>query len=253
MLDDFLGRLDEFEGALAGYEQDGNTVTLQTIEDARSARPRPHSRASCDVSAERRGDGCGESNRSRRGGRSAAAGFAIFHGQWPTSQLYGATICRSPSGERKIALTYDDGPNPVHTPRLMKILERYDAHATFFLIGKWAEREPELIRELHAAGHAIGNHTYTHPTMPLLSLGGGDRRAGPLPRGGRGGRGRVLAGRRRGADAPALRAPASRDPARDARGGLRAGHLVDHLLRLARDRDRAQDRAPRRRARSRAT
>jgi peptidoglycan-N-acetylglucosamine deacetylase len=99
-----------------------------------------------------------------------AAGFAIFHSQWPTSQLYGATICRSRSGERKIALTYDDGPNPVHTPQLMKLFEQYNARATFFLIGMWAEREPELIRELHAAGHAIGNHTYTHPRMPLLSM-----------------------------------------------------------------------------------
>jgi peptidoglycan/xylan/chitin deacetylase (PgdA/CDA1 family) len=101
-----------------------------------------------------------------------AAGFAIFHSQWPTSQLYGATICRSRSGERKIALTYDDGPNPVHTPRLMQILEQYDAKATFFLIGMWADREPELIRELHAAGHAIGNHTHTHPRMPFLSTAG---------------------------------------------------------------------------------
>ena len=54
----------------------------------------------------------------------------------------------------------------------MQVLERYDAKATFFLIGRWAEREPELIRELHAAGHAIGNHTHTHPTMPLLSTAG---------------------------------------------------------------------------------
>jgi len=105
-------------------------------------------------------------------GALAAAGFAVFHGQWPTSQLYGPTICRSTSGKREIALTYDDGPNPVHTPHLMKILERHDAHATFFLIGKWAEREPELLRELEAAGHALGNHTYTHPTMPMLSSAG---------------------------------------------------------------------------------
>jgi peptidoglycan-N-acetylglucosamine deacetylase len=101
-----------------------------------------------------------------------AAGFGIFHGQWPTSQLYGATICRGPAGVRKLALTYDDGPNPKHTPRLMEILDRYDAHATFFTIGQWAEREPGLLRELEAAGHAIGNHTYTHPTMPLLSSAG---------------------------------------------------------------------------------
>jgi peptidoglycan/xylan/chitin deacetylase (PgdA/CDA1 family) len=102
----------------------------------------------------------------------AAGGFAVFHGQWPTSQLYGATICRSRSGERKVAFSYDDGPNPAHTPKLMQILDRYDAKATFFLIGRWAEREPQLIRELDAAGHAIGNHTHTHPTMPLLSAAG---------------------------------------------------------------------------------
>jgi len=98
-----------------------------------------------------------------------AAGFAIFNGQWPTSQLYGATICRGPAGVRRLALTYDDGPNPAQTPKLMEILARHDAHATFFTIGQWAKREPGLLRELEAAGHALGNHTYTHPTMPLLS------------------------------------------------------------------------------------
>ena len=102
----------------------------------------------------------------------AGAGFAYYHVQVPTSQLYGATICRVPDAGKKIALTYDDGPNPEQTPRLMALLERFNAHATFFLIGRWAEREPGLIRELHAAGHAVGNHTFSHPTMALLSSGG---------------------------------------------------------------------------------
>ncbi len=66
-----------------------------------------------------------------------------------------------------IALTYDDGPNPSQTEGLMEVLERHDARATFLLIGRWAEREPELIRELVGRGHAIGNHTWSHPTMPL--------------------------------------------------------------------------------------
>jgi peptidoglycan/xylan/chitin deacetylase (PgdA/CDA1 family) len=99
----------------------------------------------------------------------AVGGFAVFHAQWPTSQLYGATICRGPRERKRIALTYDDGPNPAQTPRLMEILDRFSARATFFSIGQWAEREPGLLREMHAAGHAIGNHTYTHPTMPLRS------------------------------------------------------------------------------------
>ena len=54
-----------------------------------------------------------------------------------------------------------------YTPALLDLLDRFDAKATFFLIGRWAEREPGLVRELADRGHAIGNHTYDHPTMPL--------------------------------------------------------------------------------------
>lgn len=102
-----------------------------------------------------------------------AAGFAVYHAQMPTSQLYGRTICRAPGVEqRAIALTYDDGPNPRITPSLMEVLDRYDARATFFLIGRWAEREHGLLRELESAGHALGNHTFSHPTMPRLTSSG---------------------------------------------------------------------------------
>ena len=52
------------------------------------------------------------------------------------------------------------------------MLERHGARATFFSIGKWAQREPGLLREVHAAGHAIGNHTQTHPTLALASGAG---------------------------------------------------------------------------------
>ena len=97
------------------------------------------------------------------------AGFAYYHAQVPTSQLYGRTICRVPEAERMIALTYDDGPNPSHTERLMEVLDRHGARATFLLIGQWAEREPDLVRSLAHEGHALGNHTWSHPTMPLHS------------------------------------------------------------------------------------
>lgn len=102
-------------------------------------------------------------------GLAGAAGVGFYGGQYPTAQIYGATICRNPGAGRRIALTYDDGPNPVQTPRLLELLDRFGARATFFSIGIWAEREPGLLREMHDAGHAIGNHTHTHPTMPLLS------------------------------------------------------------------------------------
>jgi peptidoglycan-N-acetylglucosamine deacetylase len=97
---------------------------------------------------------------------AVAAGVAVFAGQYPTAQLYGPTIHRERRAGRLIALTYDDGPNPDQTPELLDLLARYDARATFFLIGRWAEREPALIRETVARGHAIGNHTFSHPTMP---------------------------------------------------------------------------------------
>jgi peptidoglycan/xylan/chitin deacetylase (PgdA/CDA1 family) len=96
----------------------------------------------------------------------AAAGVAVFLGQYPTMQVYGPTIFRERGAGKRVALTYDDGPNPEQTPRLLELLDRHDAKATFFLMGKWAEREPGLIRETVARGHAIGNHTQTHVTMP---------------------------------------------------------------------------------------
>jgi peptidoglycan/xylan/chitin deacetylase (PgdA/CDA1 family) len=97
---------------------------------------------------------------------AGGVGLAVYAGQYPTAQIYGETIHRERRAGKRIALTYDDGPNPEQTPRLLELLARYDAKATFFLIGGWAEREPALIRQTVAAGHAIGNHTYTHPTMP---------------------------------------------------------------------------------------
>ncbi len=107
--------------------------------------------------------------RAMAGAAVGATGFAWFHGQYPTSQLYGRTICRVRDAERTIALTYDDGPNPRHTEALMEVLKRHDARATFLVIGRWAEREPDLLRALAEAGHALGNHTWSHPTMPLRS------------------------------------------------------------------------------------
>jgi peptidoglycan/xylan/chitin deacetylase (PgdA/CDA1 family) len=104
-------------------------------------------------------------------GAAAAVGAAVFQGQYPTAQRYGATIHRERAAGDCLALTFDDGPNPAQTPALLELLARHDARATFFLIGKWAEREPALIRAIVAAGHAIGNHTYSHPTMPAHGAG----------------------------------------------------------------------------------
>src|SRR5580693_7387695 len=66
-----------------------------------------------------------------------------------------------------IALTFDDGPNPAMTPRLLDLLDRYNAKATFFVVGKFVRSCPEIIREIDARGHLLANHTDTHPHLAL--------------------------------------------------------------------------------------
>jgi glycosyltransferase involved in cell wall biosynthesis len=64
---------------------------------------------------------------------------------------------------RSVYLTFDDGPHPIHTPELLYVLKRHDIKATFFVIGRLAERYPELVRRIHEDGHLLGNHSYYHP------------------------------------------------------------------------------------------
>lgn len=67
------------------------------------------------------------------------------------------------TNEKVVALTFDDGPHPVFTPQVLRILDSYHVKATFFMIGSRMEQYPDVVREVVARGHAIGNHTYTHP------------------------------------------------------------------------------------------
>ena len=66
------------------------------------------------------------------------------------------------ASEKKIALTFDDGPHPVYTERLLKGLKERDVKATFFVLGEKARAYPEMIARMEAEGHIVGNHTYTH-------------------------------------------------------------------------------------------
>jgi peptidoglycan/xylan/chitin deacetylase (PgdA/CDA1 family) len=68
-------------------------------------------------------------------------------------------------GSKQLALTYDDGPNDPHTQRLLDVLARHEVRATFFLIGRYVQHRPEIVRELIKAGHVVGNHTFTHPLL----------------------------------------------------------------------------------------
>ncbi|MCX7924845.1 MAG: polysaccharide deacetylase family protein, partial [Fimbriimonadales bacterium] len=77
-------------------------------------------------------------------------------------------LMRGDPKRRWIALTFDDGPHPDYTPRIVEILKRYKVHATFFVVGKMAEKHPELIQLLHESGEEIGNHTYDHVNLTKL-------------------------------------------------------------------------------------
>ncbi len=71
--------------------------------------------------------------------------------------------------DKKIALTFDDGPNKDYTPQILDILRRYNVQATFFVIGMNANSNPDLLQQIYKEGHEIGNHTFTHPNMATLS------------------------------------------------------------------------------------
>ncbi len=68
-----------------------------------------------------------------------------------------------PTDEKVVALTIDDGPHPTFTPKILDVLDKYHVKATFFMIGKKMNEYPDVARDVVRRGHAVGNHTYTHP------------------------------------------------------------------------------------------
>ncbi|MDI1443189.1 polysaccharide deacetylase family protein [Polyangium sp. 6x1] len=85
-------------------------------------------------------------------------------------RMFVDAVCRGPNDARGVALTFDDGPNPRHTPKVLAELDRAKVKATFFVIGKKAEAHPEIVRDIVARGHALGSHGYAHPrTFAMLS------------------------------------------------------------------------------------
>ena len=86
-----------------------------------------------------------------------------------TFQLFGDYVARVDTNERVVALTFDDGPDPWHTPRVLAVLDQHHVKATFFMMGRNVERYPEVAREVLRRGHEIGNHSYSHPRLILMS------------------------------------------------------------------------------------
>ncbi len=84
--------------------------------------------------------------------------------KWRHSIVY-----KVPVQEKLVALTFDDGPYAEYTPQVLDTLKQMDVKATFFMVGQRMEQNPDIVRRAVAEGHAIGNHTYTHPrNMEML-------------------------------------------------------------------------------------
>jgi peptidoglycan/xylan/chitin deacetylase (PgdA/CDA1 family) len=99
----------------------------------------------------------------------AAATFAGAHTMVPWSQLYGENFNGLEKGRRVLALSYDDGPNDPWTMRLLDVLAKHQVSATFFMVGRRVLERPELARAVAEAGHAVGNHAFSHPNLIFAS------------------------------------------------------------------------------------
>lgn len=72
-------------------------------------------------------------------------------------------VCGVPTDDKVVALTFDDGPHPIFTPELLKLLDKYHVKATFFMVGRLIEKRPDIAKAVAKAGHVVANHTYSHP------------------------------------------------------------------------------------------
>jgi peptidoglycan-N-acetylglucosamine deacetylase len=81
----------------------------------------------------------------------------------------GGVVWEAKTKEKLIALTFDDGPHPVYTPQISQLLQKYKAHATFFVIGQRVESYKSLIQDLSKKGNEIANHTFSHPRLGRIS------------------------------------------------------------------------------------
>ncbi|MEG1553486.1 MAG: polysaccharide deacetylase family protein [Rikenellaceae bacterium] len=87
----------------------------------------------------------------------------LFYASYSISAgVYMKSLCRNKAAKDLIAITFDDGVDPILTPKVLDVLKRYDAKATFFIIGKQALHHAEILKRIVAEGHSIGNHSYSH-------------------------------------------------------------------------------------------
>jgi len=89
---------------------------------------------------------------------------------FPGLEMYGPIVTRGPAGRRSVALTFDDGPHPTTTRRILAVLAATRHRATFFVLGEKVRRHPDVVREIHAAGHTIGLHGDRHDRLHAFRM-----------------------------------------------------------------------------------
>ncbi len=94
--------------------------------------------------------------------------MSVLHNRHVFSYLNGRLLCQVETAEKRLALTFDDGPHPKHTPQLLDMLERKGIQATFFVVGRRVRHFPDIVQRIAESGHEIGNHTYHHLPLPFL-------------------------------------------------------------------------------------
>ena len=99
----------------------------------------------------------------------ALAYWAYEVSESPANQLFGKTLVSGPADRRVVALTFDDGPNPPYTERILDVLDREHVHATFFLVGRAVAAYPSVVKREARSGDALGNHTWDHAHLIVMN------------------------------------------------------------------------------------
>lgn len=97
-----------------------------------------------------------------------AGGFCVFFDQAVLTRR--GTVYRVKTDQKKVALTFDDGPSPLWTPKILDELKKADIKATFFMIGHHVKKYPQVARRVAQEGHTLGNHGYAHSVLLYYTL-----------------------------------------------------------------------------------
>ncbi|MFM7530495.1 MAG: polysaccharide deacetylase family protein [Nodosilinea sp.] len=95
----------------------------------------------------------------------AVSAFYLWPQRFLLPKFFGTAVFCVETPEKLVALTFDDGPDPQYTPAIANLLKRHQAKATFFVLGRRGQEHLAILRDLMAAGHELGNHTFNHPNL----------------------------------------------------------------------------------------